>query len=82
MGRSLFRKLLFDDSDEDEIMRRVLKGSTAQRKRLLTVAGGVKKGFGGFGSEASRVEEEAVELVVAIGGDEGDEEGLGVVYWK
>ncbi|KAK9994607.1 hypothetical protein SO802_024310 [Lithocarpus litseifolius] len=33
MGRSLFRKLLFDDSDEDEIMRRVLKGSTSQRKR-------------------------------------------------
>ena len=32
--------------------------------------GGVKKGFG---SDASRV-----ELVVAVGGDEGDEEGLGV----
>ena len=40
--------------------------------------GGVKKGFGGFGNEARRVEEEAVELVVAVGGDEGDEEGLGV----
>ena len=40
--------------------------------------GGVKKGFG---SKASRVEEEeAVELVVvvAVGGDEGDEEGLGI----
>ena len=38
--------------------------------------GGVKKGFG---SDASQVEEEeeAVELVVAVGGDEGDEEGLG-----
>ncbi|KAL0006135.1 hypothetical protein SO802_013696 [Lithocarpus litseifolius] len=33
MGRSLFRKLLLDDSDKDEIMRRVLKGSTSQRKR-------------------------------------------------
>nr|XP_023916280.1 uncharacterized protein LOC112027863 [Quercus suber] len=33
MGRSRLRKLLFDDSDEDEIMRRVLKGSTSQRKR-------------------------------------------------
>ena len=36
--------------------------------------GGVKKGFG---SEASRVEK-AVELVVAVGGNEGDKEGLGV----
>ena len=36
--------------------------------------GGVKKGFG---SEASRVEK-AVELVVAVGGNEGDEEGLGI----
>ncbi|KAK9986382.1 hypothetical protein SO802_031333 [Lithocarpus litseifolius] len=33
MGRSLFRKLFFDDLDEDEIMRRVLKGSTSQCKR-------------------------------------------------
>ena len=33
MGRSLFRTLLFDDSNEDEIMRRVLKGSTLPRKR-------------------------------------------------
>ncbi|XP_065631283.1 uncharacterized protein LOC112001981 [Quercus suber] len=33
MGRSRLRKLLLDDSDEDEIMRRVLKGSTSQRKR-------------------------------------------------
>ncbi|XP_030958349.1 putative nuclease HARBI1 [Quercus lobata] len=33
MGRSLFKKLLFDDSDEDEIMRQILKGSTKQRKR-------------------------------------------------
>ena len=32
MGRSLFRNLLFDDSNEDEIMRRVLKCSTSQRK--------------------------------------------------
>ena len=32
MGRSRLRKLLLDDSDEDEIMRRVLKGSTSQRK--------------------------------------------------
>lgn len=32
MGHSLLRKLLFDDSDEDEIMRQVLKGSTSQRK--------------------------------------------------
>ena len=36
--------------------------------------GGVKKGFG---SKASQ-EEEAVELVVAVGGDEGDEEGLSI----
>ncbi|KAL0015970.1 hypothetical protein SO802_003039 [Lithocarpus litseifolius] len=33
MGRSFFCKLLFDDSNKDEIMRRVLKGSTSQRKR-------------------------------------------------
>ncbi|XP_075654933.1 uncharacterized protein LOC142625116 [Castanea sativa] len=32
MGSSLFHKLLFDDSDEDEIMRRVLKASKSQRK--------------------------------------------------
>ena len=32
MGHSLFRNLLFDDSNEDEIMRRVLKCSTSQRK--------------------------------------------------
>ncbi|XP_050253371.1 uncharacterized protein LOC126699511 [Quercus robur] len=32
MGCSLFRKLLFDDSDEDEIMNRRLKSSTSQRK--------------------------------------------------
>ena len=36
--------------------------------------GGVKKGSG---SKASQ-EEEAVELVVAVRGDEGDEEGLGI----
>ena len=33
MGRSLFRNLHFDDSNEDEIMRRVLNCSTSQRKR-------------------------------------------------
>ena len=33
MGRFRLHKLLFDDSDEDEIIRRVLKGSTSQRKR-------------------------------------------------
>ena len=33
MGRSLFRNLLFDNSDEDEIIRRVLKGSTSPCKR-------------------------------------------------
>ena len=33
MGRSLFRNFLFDDSDKDKIMRRVLKGSTIRRKR-------------------------------------------------
>ncbi|XP_075662918.1 uncharacterized protein LOC142632380 [Castanea sativa] len=32
MGSSLFHKLFFDDSDEDEIMRRVLKASKSQRK--------------------------------------------------
>ena len=32
MGRSLFRKLLFDDSDENEIMNRRLKSSTSQHK--------------------------------------------------
>ncbi|KAK9996092.1 hypothetical protein SO802_020778 [Lithocarpus litseifolius] len=32
MGRSLFKQLLFDDLDEDEIMRRILKGSTSRRK--------------------------------------------------
>ena len=33
MGRSRLRKVLFDDLDKDEIMRRILKGSTSQRKR-------------------------------------------------
>ncbi|KAF3943839.1 hypothetical protein CMV_029637 [Castanea mollissima] len=33
MGSFLLRKLLFDDSDEDEIIRQVLKGSTSQHKR-------------------------------------------------
>ena len=33
MGRSRLHKLLFDDSDENEIMRRILKGLTSQRKR-------------------------------------------------
>ena len=33
MGCSRLCKLLLDDSDEDEIMRRVLKGSTSKRKR-------------------------------------------------
>ena len=33
MGHSLFHNLLFDNSNEDEIMRRVLKCSTSQRKR-------------------------------------------------
>ncbi|KAK9998630.1 hypothetical protein SO802_018233 [Lithocarpus litseifolius] len=33
MGRSLFRKLLFDDSNEDEIVKEVVMDSTSQRKR-------------------------------------------------
>ena len=37
MGHSLFHKLLFDDSDEDEIIRQVLKGSTSQHKRRRTI---------------------------------------------
>ena len=37
MGHSLFHKLLFDDSDEDEIIRQVLKGSTLQHKRRRTI---------------------------------------------
>ena len=32
MGRSFFRKLLDDDSDEDEIIIKLLTGSTQQRK--------------------------------------------------
>ena len=32
MGRSFFRKLLDDDSDEDEIIIKLLTGSTSQRK--------------------------------------------------
>ena len=32
MGRSFFRKLLDDDSDEDEIIIKLLMGSTSQRK--------------------------------------------------
>lgn len=40
--------------------------------------GSVEKRSGGPGEHASRMEDEAVELVLAIGGDEGDEEGLGV----
>ena len=37
MGRSLFYKLLFDDLDEDEIMRQALKGSISQCKRCRTI---------------------------------------------
>ena len=37
MGRSFFCKLLFDNSNEDEIMRQVLKGSTSQHKRRRTI---------------------------------------------
>ena len=32
MGRSFFRELLDDDSDEDEIIIKLLTGSTSQRK--------------------------------------------------
>ena len=32
MGRFLFRKLLFDDFDEDEIIKEVVKDSTSQQK--------------------------------------------------
>ena len=32
MGRSFFRELLDDDSDEDEIIIKLLTGSTPQRK--------------------------------------------------
>ena len=32
MGRSLFRKLLFDDSNENEIINRCVNSSTSQRK--------------------------------------------------
>ena len=32
MGRSFFRKLLDDDSDEDEIIIKLLTGSISQRK--------------------------------------------------
>ena len=32
MGRSIFRKLLDDDSNEDEIIIKLLTGSTPQRK--------------------------------------------------
>ena len=32
MGRSFFRKLLDNDSDEDEIIIKLLTGSTPQRK--------------------------------------------------
>ena len=37
MGRSRLRKLLFGNSDENEIMRRVLKGSTSQRKHRQSI---------------------------------------------
>ena len=33
MGRSLFHKLLLDDLDEDEIIKKVVMGSTSQCKR-------------------------------------------------
>ena len=33
MGRSFFRELLDDDSNEDEIIIKLLTGSTSQRKR-------------------------------------------------
>ena len=32
MGRSLFHKLLFDDSDEDEIIKEVVMDSTSQHQ--------------------------------------------------
>ena len=32
MGRSFFHKLIDDDSDEDEIIIKLLMGSTPQRK--------------------------------------------------
>lgn len=38
----------------------------------------VKKGLGGSGEGASRVEERAVEIVAAIGRDEVEEKGFGV----
>lgn len=39
--------------------------------------GGVEEGLGGAGEGAGRVEEEAVEVVAVIGGDEIEEEGSG-----
>lgn len=39
--------------------------------------GNVKENFGGSGEIAGRMEEGLVEMVLAIGGNEGDEEGLG-----
>ena len=33
MGRSFFRELLDDDSNEDEIIIKLLMGETSQRKR-------------------------------------------------
>lgn len=39
---------------------------------------GVQKGFGRPGQDTFRVEYESVEMVLGVGGYEGDEEGLGV----
>ena len=48
MGSSLFRKLLLDDSDEDEIIKEVVMDSTSRRKRRSYIRRnhlGGQKGF-------------------------------------
>lgn len=55
-----------------------LRGEVGLLPLNIGANGSVEKRSGGPGERASGVEDEAVELVLAIGGDEGDDEGLGV----
>jgi hypothetical protein len=55
-----------------------LRGEVGLLPLNVGANGSVEKRSAWPGENAGRMEDEAVELVLAIGGDEGDEEGLGV----